>query len=155
MLGELDLGCGEPDAAVAHFEEGLRVDATMDAAPYVALGRLGLARALYAAGDRARAIPLAKTAAADARRLDMPGLLRAADAFLAQASSDVQAADPFTDREREVVELVASGLSNRDIAGRLYVSERTVESHVRRALAKTNLTTRTELTRWFLQRPAT
>jgi DNA-binding CsgD family transcriptional regulator len=155
MLGQLDLVCDEPVAAIAHFEEGLRVDAVLDAAPFVAHGRLGLARALYATGQRARAIPLAKSAAADARRLDMPGLLRACDAFLTQASSAAEPPDLFTDREREVVELVASGLSNRDIAGRLYLSERTVESHVRRALAKTNLTTRTELTRWFLQRPAT
>jgi hypothetical protein len=48
MLGELDLGCGEPEAAVAHFEEGLRVDVALGARPFIARGRLGLARALAA-----------------------------------------------------------------------------------------------------------
>jgi DNA-binding NarL/FixJ family response regulator len=82
----------------------------------------------------------------------MPGLLRRADEFLAAASAQARTEDPLTDREREVVELVAAGLSNRDTATRLFLSERTVESHIRRVLAKTNLTSRTELTRWYVQR---
>ena len=44
MLGELDLGCGEWDAAVEHLEEGLRVDAMLGCLPYVARGQLNLAR---------------------------------------------------------------------------------------------------------------
>jgi hypothetical protein len=43
--------------------------------------------------------------------------------------------------------------SNREVARTLVRSERTVESHVRSILAKTGLTTRTELTRWYLQQP--
>jgi DNA-binding CsgD family transcriptional regulator len=152
MLGELDLGCGEPVAAIEHFEDGLRVDAMVGTLPFVARGRLGLARALHATGEQARAVQLAKAAAAEARRLDMPGLLRRADEFLTAASAQARTEDPLTDREREVVELVAAGLSNRDTATRLFLSERTVESHIRRVLAKTNLTSRTELTRWYVQR---
>ncbi|HEV2777959.1 MAG TPA: AAA family ATPase [Actinophytocola sp.] len=152
VLGDLDLGCGDPEAAVAHYEEGLRIDELLGARPYVACGRLGLARALAATGDPPRAVELARAAAAEARRLDMPGLLRDADAFLAEAAAMARAADPLTPREREVANLVARALSNRDIAGKLVLSERTVESHVRSILAKTGLTTRTELTRWFLQR---
>jgi DNA-binding NarL/FixJ family response regulator len=60
--------------------------------------------------------------------------------------------DPLSQREREVVELVAQALSNREIARRLVLSERTVEAHVRRILAKTGHTSRTELVRWFLTR---
>ncbi|MGN6680983.1 MAG: response regulator transcription factor, partial [Streptosporangiaceae bacterium] len=88
-----------------------------------------------------------------ARRLDMPGLLRAADAFLAEAAAEARAEDPLTTREREVAGLVAQALSNREIARALVLSERTLESHVRNILAKTGLTTRTELTRWFLELP--
>src|SRR5438874_2090324 len=106
MTAELDLGCGEPEAAVPHFEEGLRVDSLLGARPYVTQGRLGLARALSASGDLARAMELARSAAADARRLDMPGLLHPADAFLADAAAKARAEDPLIAREREVAELV-------------------------------------------------
>jgi len=153
LIGELDLGCGDNAAAVPHFEEGLRVDSMLGARPYLAWGRLGLARALGGSGDRARAVELARTAVAEARRLDMPGLLRAADAFLADAAAEARAEDPLTPREREVAGLVAQALSNREVARTLVLSERTVESHVRSILAKTGLTTRTELTRWYLQQP--
>ena len=151
MIGELDLGCGEYAAAVPHFEEGLRVDSLLGARPYVARGRMGLAHALGESGDLPRAVELARTAATEARRLDMPGLLRAADAFLADAAAKARAEDPLTAREREVAGLVAQALSNREVARALVVSERTVESHVRSILAKTGLTSRTELTRWYLQ----
>jgi len=151
MIGELDLGCGDYAAAVPHFEEGLRVDSLLGARPYLAWGRLGLARALGGSGDRARAVELARAAADEARRLDMPGLLRAADAFLAGSAAQARAEDPLTPREREVAGLVAQALSNREVARTLVLSERTVESHVRSILAKTGLTTRTELTRWYLQ----
>jgi DNA-binding CsgD family transcriptional regulator len=153
MIGELEVGCGEYAAAVPHLEEGLRVDAMLGARPYVAHGHMGLARALGATGDLPRAVELARAAAADARRLDMPGLLRAADTFLADAAAKARAEDPLTTREREVAELVARALSNREVARTLVLSERTVESHVRSILAKTGLTSRAELTRWYLQQP--
>jgi DNA-binding CsgD family transcriptional regulator len=152
-LGELDLGCGEPAAAIPHFEEGLRVDTLLGARPYIARGRMGLAQALAATNDLPQAVKLARAAAADARLLDMPGLLHTADKFLADAVARAHAEDPLTPREREVVDLVAQALSNKAIADKLVLSERTVESHVSRILAKTGLTTRTELTRWFLRRP--
>ena len=66
-----------------------------------------------------------------------------------------QAAEPlpFTEREREIVMLIAQGLSNRAIAERLVLSVRTVESHVFRAMAKTGTSTREELAA-LLGRPA-
>ena len=52
---------------------------------------------------------------------------------------------PLTDREREIVMLIGAGLSTREIAERLTLSVRTVESHVYRAMLKTGTTSRDEL----------
>jgi DNA-binding NarL/FixJ family response regulator len=55
----------------------------------------------------------------------------------------------MTSREREVAALLAEALSNRQIAARLVLSERTVESHVRSILAKTQCANRIEfVARW-------
>jgi DNA-binding NarL/FixJ family response regulator len=47
--------------------------------------------------------------------------------------------EELTDREREVLDLVAEGLSNKAIAGRLFVTERTVEAHVKQIFLKLRL----------------
>jgi DNA-binding CsgD family transcriptional regulator len=52
---------------------------------------------------------------------------------------------PLTPREREIVRLLGSGSSTRDVAERLSLSARTVEGHVYRAMTKTGTTTRDEL----------
>jgi DNA-binding CsgD family transcriptional regulator len=52
---------------------------------------------------------------------------------------------PLTRREREVAELVAQGLTNKQIAARLVISPRTVESHVENVLTKLGFTNRTQL----------
>ena len=51
----------------------------------------------------------------------------------------------LTDREQEIVALVADGLDNQAIARRLYLSEGTVRNHISAILAKTNLANRTQL----------
>jgi DNA-binding NarL/FixJ family response regulator len=53
--------------------------------------------------------------------------------------------DVLTDREREMVSLVAHGLSNDDIAGRLYLSPLTVKTHVNRAMSKLQVRDRAQL----------
>jgi DNA-binding NarL/FixJ family response regulator len=53
--------------------------------------------------------------------------------------------DPLTDREREVVALVASGLSNDEIAQRLFLSTATVKTHVSRAMSKLGARDRAQL----------
>jgi DNA-binding CsgD family transcriptional regulator len=60
---------------------------------------------------------------------------------------------PLTDREREIVMLVAAGMSNRDIALRLSVSVRTVEGHIYKAMNKTGTANREELAALLPKRP--
>lgn len=55
-----------------------------------------------------------------------------------------QPAEPLTERERQVLAMLAGGLSNRRIAERLAISENTVKAHVAAILAKLGATTRTE-----------
>lgn len=57
----------------------------------------------------------------------------------------------LTPTEAKVVQLVARGMSNREIADDLCVSQRTVESHVSNMLGKTGLHNRTELARWAIE----
>ena len=57
----------------------------------------------------------------------------------------------LTQTELKVVQFVARGLANRDIADELNVSQRTVESHVSNMLGKTGLHNRTELARWAIE----
>jgi two-component system NarL family response regulator len=53
-------------------------------------------------------------------------------------------APKLTDREMEVLGLVAQGLNNRDIAKRLFISENTVKNHIRNILEKLHLHSRME-----------
>ena len=57
----------------------------------------------------------------------------------------------LTPTELKVVQLVAKGMANREIANQLNVSQRTIESHVSNMLNKTSLNNRTELARWAIE----
>jgi DNA-binding NarL/FixJ family response regulator len=57
----------------------------------------------------------------------------------------------LTPTETKVVQLVAKGMANREIAHQLNVSQRTIESHVSNMLNKTSLNNRTELARWSIE----
>ena len=60
--------------------------------------------------------------------------------------------DNLTPREREVLQLIARGYRYKEIAGRLHLSIKTVESHVSNVLRKLQLSSRHELTRWAAER---
>jgi DNA-binding NarL/FixJ family response regulator len=63
----------------------------------------------------------------------------------------VPATVELTPTELKVVQLVARGLANREIALQMNVSQRTIESHVSNMLGKTGLSNRTELARWAIE----
>ena len=56
---------------------------------------------------------------------------------------------PLTRRELEIARLIADDLSNREIAARLFLSERTVETHVTHMFNKLGVNSRAQVTRWL------
>jgi DNA-binding NarL/FixJ family response regulator len=67
-----------------------------------------------------------------------------ASRLLERVSREEDSPGALTRREREVLELLARGLPNKEIAGRLYLSERTVKFHVSALLRKLGAGNRTE-----------
>lgn len=60
--------------------------------------------------------------------------------------------DDLTERERQILRLIALGYTNQEIAGQLFLSVRTIEAHRRHILDKLRLTTRADLVRYALDR---
>jgi two-component system, NarL family, response regulator NreC len=60
--------------------------------------------------------------------------------------------DDLTDREREILRLIALGYTNQEIAGQLFLSVRTIEAHRRHILDKLRLSTRAQLVQYALER---
>ncbi|MDN5766715.1 MAG: LuxR C-terminal-related transcriptional regulator [Humibacillus sp.] len=117
----------------------------------MALSRLGWAQCLATdATSTGASRALAESAAAELRRLDLPGPSRRASDLLAALPGPTTGSG-LTAREVEVAGLVAQGLTNQQIATQLFLSVRTVESHVRAALAKAGQTSRTELAVWVVR----
>ncbi len=139
-----------PDAQ-RHHVAAIEMNERQGAAPALAHARARYAAMLLArneAGDDAAARALLTEASADALRLGMRALQERVAALQASLPNPVacSAAAPagLSEREVQVLQLVASGLANRAIAQRLFVSPNTVANHVRAILAKTRCANRTE-----------
>ena len=141
---------GRHDEAVASFEAAVATNRHTGARPAETIARVGLAQALAARSgeeDLGRAEAQAQTALRACGRLGMPGPAHTAGVLLDSIRASRRAADPLTPREREVAALVAQAHTNAEIARRLVLSERTVETHVRSILAKLGAANRTDLAR--------
>jgi DNA-binding CsgD family transcriptional regulator len=146
--GMLALTRREPAEAAARFESAADRFERVGLRPEAARARLRLAIAL-AASDRESAIAEGQVALAT---LDALGASRDGDAAAAFLRSLgvrptrrlAPAAGILTRRELEVLGLVAEGLSNRQIANRLFITPKTAEHHVASILAKTGLSRRSE-----------
>jgi DNA-binding NarL/FixJ family response regulator len=67
----------------------------------------------------------------------------------AAAAPDHHSAGILRQRETDVARLVADGLSNKEIGARLFISERTVESHIRNIMNKLGFNSRTQIAGWI------
>jgi len=122
--------------------EGLRVEVGV-------IVNSGMAPALSSATESVRAAlgpARFESALRDGLRMSRADALRLAMREVAAAPIPN---GPLTQREKDVAGLLAEGLSNKDIGARLFVSERTVESHVRNILNKLGFHSRTQIASWI------
>ena len=103
-------------------------------------------------GDAAEAATLAAAWRAEAVVLGMVPWLERLDEVATAIGSTPAEPGPLSARELEVAALVARGLTNRQIAGELYLSERTAQNHVQHILTKLGVANRTQIAAWFNQR---
>ncbi|MEO0397248.1 MAG: LuxR C-terminal-related transcriptional regulator [Cyanobacteria bacterium P01_A01_bin.137] len=69
----------------------------------------------------------------------------------ASQSSQGKEQSPLSERELQIVELVAAGLTNQEISTQLEISKRTVDNHISNVLNKTATGNRVALVRWALK----
>ncbi len=146
-LGMLAATLGERERAEEHFERAMEENERMGASTWVAhtayeYGRYLLNRG-RGHGSRERADALLGEAATLAERIGMEGLLSRIRALGVRAPDGGLPAG-LSPREAQILELVARGLSNREIGEELSISEHTAANHVRSILRKTECANRTE-----------
>ncbi|MDJ0620313.1 MAG: helix-turn-helix transcriptional regulator [Calothrix sp. MO_192.B10] len=66
------------------------------------------------------------------------------------AGGESQTPVSLSDRELQIIDLVAAGLTNQEIAAKLEISKRTVDNHISNILTKTETGNRVALVRWAL-----
>ncbi len=153
-LGESALLEGDARRAADQFERTLELLGAVTVPPETAETQVRAGVALAAAGDRDKAVERLVGAYHTARTLGARPLAATAVRELDVLGEDVQRrlgrraarhrdAAGLTPREREVLRLVAAGLTNLEIARKLFLSPRTVDMHVRNVLAKLGCRTRT------------
>lgn len=144
-LGACAAALGDTEAAVADLSEAGARSRAVGAPGFAVEAETLLAEAWHGGGDHARAAAVARTAAPLARSLGMAP-------WLARLERMTAPVDPLSVREREIAALVAEGLSNRDIATRLVISERTAANHVQHILAKLGFANRAQIASWHTRR---
>ena len=120
--------------------------------PVIGTLRTALAEALLGTGDRAGAL-VAIRRAIDDDFARWPGVRKDRAEALARRlqGSSMRADGELTAREREVAALVADGLTNGQLAERLFISPKTAAVHVSNILAKLGLSTRAEIAAWAVR----
>ncbi|WP_394617664.1 ATP-binding protein [Lentzea sp. JNUCC 0626] len=148
-LGLADAARGHLDDGVRQIRLGIAADDTAGIVPAAAFGRWHLASVLSRRrrpGDTEEAAALCAVLMDTTGNLGMHPLRRRVAELAAQLRGDDPAG--LTRREAEIAGHVAQGLTNKQIAALLRLSERTVETHVQHVLAKLGLANRTQVAAW-------
>jgi len=115
--------------------------------------RAGAAAYVLKESTSAELVRAIREAVAGRRYLSPPLSERAIESYMQKAeSAELDPYETLTAREREVLHLVAEGHTNAEIAGRLFISRRTVETHRTNLMRKLGLRTQTDLIRYALRR---
>jgi len=151
--GRVAVAAGD-ERAIARLTKALEELSALNLPLEAGRARLELARALAGASAEAAAAE-ARLALRTFERLGAARDVDAAAALLRELGEDGRARrrahGPLTPREAEVLDLLASGLSNADIADRLVISRRTAEHHVASVLSKLGLRNRAEAAAYALR----
>jgi len=156
-LGVAARQLGRLDEAVADLREAERSCAANGAEAFRAESQYELAATL---ADRARpgddneAVALLAIAGAKAATLGMRPVSGKVEALRARLASE-RGTELLTRREREVAVLVSEGLTNRHIAQRLFIAEKTAENHVQHILTKLGLSSRSQVAVWAVTQMST
>ena len=148
-LGRGALALGRLDQAIDDLAAALESADRAGAPGFIAEAGYHLAIALLgrdSPGDRERAEGAARDADRLARALGMAVYTER----MAALATQLRLASPpaLSPREDEVAKLVADGLTNRQIAARLVISDRTAETHVQHILTKLGFTSRSQIAAW-------
>jgi DNA-binding CsgD family transcriptional regulator/tetratricopeptide (TPR) repeat protein len=148
FLGMAAMTLGRFDDSEGHLRRAIQRNTAVGARPWAARAELAMADLLRRQGRaRGQALELAQRAARSATTLGMQVLRTRAQAVI----DDLAAAKGLvllSRREREVAALVARGLTNREIARTLFLSERTAENHVQHILTKLGFGSRAQIAAW-------
>lgn len=148
LLGLLAQTMGSFEDAKGHFEDALEFCRKASYRSELAWSLCDYAELQLAQGEHNKAIVLLEESFAIATELGMRPLVKKASALREQAGSQPARypsyPDGLTEREVEVLRLVAQGMTNPEIAEKLFISPRTVTTHVSNILNKTNSANRAE-----------
>lgn len=137
---------GEPEAATGPLRDALQAWQALEAPYEAAQVRLLLAAACQAIDDHDRAALECDAAREVFEELGAVPALARLEQVAAAAPTGAASTAPITGRQLEVLRLVAAGLTNREIAGELFISEKTVERHLANIFTKLGVTNRAAAT---------
>jgi DNA-binding CsgD family transcriptional regulator len=149
LLGEAAVMLGQFDASRGFYLEAIDVCHKTRFRPELALSRLDLAELLlgHYESDRGEALQHLTLAANELRAMHMQPALDRAERLASAEAAGAASYPLLTAREQEVAALVGRGMSNRDIAAALVITEGTAEVHVKHILGKLGLRSRHQIGR--------